>query len=149
LYATDSLAGTQTICIKQSPNGIGNAIVTMIDTRPEDYYIAVATHGNGVYSANIASAWQITSAKAPQSSRFNVYPNPVTEKTCIIQTEFTLSETASVTLYNIEGKLMALPKILAIDQTHYQLSLPTLPAGYYFVRLKDKTQSSVQKILVE
>lgn len=149
LYATDSLAGTQTVWIKQSPNGIGNAIVTMIDTRPEDYYIAVATHGNGVYSANIASAWQITSAKAPLSSRFNVYPNPVTEQTCIIQTECTLSETASVTLYNIEGKLMALPKILAIDQTHYQISLPTLPAGYYFVRLKDKTQSSVQKILVE
>ncbi|MFM9838184.1 MAG: T9SS type A sorting domain-containing protein [Cyclobacteriaceae bacterium] len=49
LYATTVLTGTTTWA-PQNVAGIGNVVVPMVRTR-EDGFVAVATHGNGLYSA--------------------------------------------------------------------------------------------------
>jgi photosystem II stability/assembly factor-like uncharacterized protein len=58
LYSTTSLNGTETVWVQEDVAGIGNVVVPMVRTRA-DGFIAVATHGNGLYSG-----------------RFNVTPLP-------------------------------------------------------------------------
>lgn len=50
LYATTTLNGTSTTWTQEDVAGIGNVVVAMVRTRA-DGFVAVATHGNGVYSA--------------------------------------------------------------------------------------------------
>jgi len=55
LYGTPGLNGTSTIWYQISPDKIGNVVVEQVITRPEDGLILAATHGNGIFSANITS----------------------------------------------------------------------------------------------
>ncbi|MCX6285403.1 MAG: T9SS type A sorting domain-containing protein, partial [Bacteroidetes bacterium] len=50
LFSTTKLNGDSTTWVQESPDSIGNVIVDMIDARSTDGFVAVATHGNGVYS---------------------------------------------------------------------------------------------------
>lgn len=49
LYSTVTLNGESTVWTRESESGMGNVVVPMVRTR-EDGFVAVATHGNGVYS---------------------------------------------------------------------------------------------------
>ncbi|TAF67332.1 MAG: T9SS C-terminal target domain-containing protein [Cytophagales bacterium] len=51
LYYTETLNGTSTQWLQQSPDLIGNTVVMMIKTRDTDGLVAVASHANGLYSA--------------------------------------------------------------------------------------------------
>ena len=50
LFSTTKLNGDSTVWVQESPYAIGNVIVDMIDARSTDGFVAIATHGNGVYS---------------------------------------------------------------------------------------------------
>jgi hypothetical protein len=50
LYSTATLSGAATVWTPEDTDGIGNVVVPMVRTR-EDGFVAVATHGNGLYSA--------------------------------------------------------------------------------------------------
>lgn len=149
LYATDTLKGLNTVWIKQSPNGIGNNIVTMIDTRPEDYFIAVGTHGNGVYSANIASAWQITSAKAVQTNSFNLYPNPVTQSRFVLSSPEN-NENTTLTLMDAQGKTIENAVIgkRRLNAQEMEVQLSHLPPGMYFLFIENGDKRVLKKLFV-
>ncbi len=51
LYSTSTLNGMSTVWAKESPDGIGVSVCTMVKTREVDGNVVVATHGSGVYSA--------------------------------------------------------------------------------------------------
>ena len=51
----DKLDGKDTKWIQEGSSTIGNIVVDMIAGRPADGYIAIATHGNGMYSSNFES----------------------------------------------------------------------------------------------
>jgi hypothetical protein len=53
LYSTTHLNGTSTVWTQEGSLTIGNLPIDMIDIRTSDGYIAVATHGGGVFSATI------------------------------------------------------------------------------------------------
>ena len=59
LFGTTGLNGPSTVWYQISPDKIGNVVVEQVITRPEDGLILVATHGNGIYSANITSVSDI------------------------------------------------------------------------------------------
>jgi hypothetical protein len=67
----------------------------------------------------------------------------------VIQTESALSTQYHLQIFNIEGKVFSARNIVALDQLNYQISLPELPAGYYFIRINDKGNTYTRKILVE
>src|ERR1017187_2340224 len=68
-------------------NTIGNAIVDMIDTRPSDGLVVVATHGNGMWSTNITDINQISGINTVKTLtsplQLRNYPNPANEFTTI------------------------------------------------------------------
>ncbi len=53
LYATEVLNGTSTVWAQQATSTIGNVPVSMIRSRKIDGYLAVGTHGKGMFSTNI------------------------------------------------------------------------------------------------
>jgi hypothetical protein len=54
LYSTTLLNGHSTVWTQEGSSTIGNLPVDMIDVRTSDGYIAVATHGGGIFSAAIS-----------------------------------------------------------------------------------------------
>ena len=53
LYSTTSLNGTSTTWVHEGAQSIGNVVVDALAGRESDGYIAVATHGAGVFTVNL------------------------------------------------------------------------------------------------
>lgn len=60
LYSTSTLDGTSTAWTQEGPSTIGNVPVSMIRSRKVDGYVAIGTHGKGMFSANIFSTTDVT-----------------------------------------------------------------------------------------
>lgn len=78
-FATDTLQGLNTKWVQQASGEIGNVVCDMFDVRVSDGAIALATHGNGIYSANIVRKGDILNAEViSKNSRMKamLYPNP-------------------------------------------------------------------------
>ena len=85
LFSTTSIEeGVEPVWVQESPEGIGNTIVNMIDYRQVDGKIAVATHGGGLYTSQIASVVQNDNlVEVDKLEVQTVYPNPFSEKVLI------------------------------------------------------------------
>jgi PKD repeat protein len=59
LYATDAINGATTNWVQEGANSIGNTVVTRVRSRGIDGLVAVGTHGNGAYSANVGQSSQV------------------------------------------------------------------------------------------
>jgi hypothetical protein len=99
LYATDTLQGIATVWVQQGTSTIGNSVCDMIDTRPSDGLVVVATHSGGIYSTTITSVNDIVTVHDIAASKGGLqlmnYPNPVAQNTTI---EFTLDKRSNVNL---------------------------------------------------
>lgn len=56
LYSTEFLNGSNTVWKLEGASTIGNVVIDMIDVRESDGFVAVATHGRGIYTAHILDA---------------------------------------------------------------------------------------------
>jgi hypothetical protein len=106
LYSTSVTNGTSTTWVKESSSLIGSAVVTMMDYRPIDGRLAIATHGNGVFSSTISDFKRIEVPQEDTDFRITkAFPNPFNESTRI---EFTIPEAGNVriNLYTRQGELI-------------------------------------------
>jgi len=97
LYSTDNLEGTNTVWRQEGSSSIGNIVVDKIVGRPVDGYVAIATHGNGMYSANFANEiLAVDESNIPNAFELaQNYPNPFNPSTKI---PFNLLEPGLVTV---------------------------------------------------
>lgn len=105
LYSCTALDGENTEWVQEASDVIGNTVVDMIDIRPEDGFVAVATHGNGVYSAYVALSDVAVATPQSPSLGLNVSPNPATDFTRI---SFNLEQTSPVEIQiaDVSGKIV-------------------------------------------
>lgn len=147
LYSTDTLKGINTEWAQQNPDGIGNDIVMMIDTRPSDGLVAVATHGNGIYTANISFAYQVSGVNenANESIGFqklNCYPNPVASG-AVLTVEYeneSPDQSPVISIVDEEGRTIMDMQASGFTTTGKQsipLKLPQLNPGIYYVRIQN------------
>jgi hypothetical protein len=140
LYATDTLMGSSTIWVQQGSATIGNTVCDMIDVRPSDGLIAVATHAHGIYTNNITATNQITATDniaISHDNDINIYPNPFAERTSVSfslpkedVTQLTVfDENGKVIKQLNEGRLSAGKHILEVD-------LGNQACGIYFCHLQ-------------
>jgi hypothetical protein len=144
LYSTEKLDGANTVWMLEAENVIGNTVVDMIDVRHTDGFVAVATHGNGVYSAKIdiegGPVGDVAVAPSP-SVGLNVSPNPSNSFTRI---GFELHDFSPVdiNIVDLSGKIVfshhdRLPagthavKWNGLDQLNR-----ALPSGTYMIHLR-------------
>ncbi len=56
LYSTTSLNGAETVWVQEGASTIGNVVVDMIAVRESDGFVAVGTHGRGVFTGHVLEA---------------------------------------------------------------------------------------------
>ena len=82
-FATDTLQGLNTLWVQQASGEIGNMVCDMFDVRTSDGTIAMATHGNGIYSARIVKKGDILNAETVKRNELisaRLFPNPTKGK---------------------------------------------------------------------
>ena len=83
LYSTTSLEGN-VVWEQESPEGIGNMVVNMIDFRQSDGKMVAATHGNGLYTAQADGVVPNENLVVEEDFEIaNVYPNPFADEVTI------------------------------------------------------------------
>ena len=83
LYSTTNLNGNATVWAQEGPNTIGNVVCTMVKGRDTDGFVAVATHGMGIYSASLVTSVEDGSSTPVDYSLSQNYPNPFNPSTTI------------------------------------------------------------------
>lgn len=125
LYSTTRLEGEGTVWIKEGEQTIGNSVVDMIDVRQSDGFVAVGTHGYGVWSTTVG----LLGVDGPQVAGAGLeleqsYPNPMRDRATIA---FTVPGSqplpVELALYNTQGGEVAV------------LLRETLPPGKRTVRI--------------
>ena len=143
LYATATLNGLTTVWIQQGANTIGKSIVDMIAVRPADGLIAVATHGNGMYSARITNVNDITSINEFEKADLQLYPNPASK---ILNVKLPLG----ITTENISGYEVVneIGQIIYSSQlnnfnTEFSVDVSKYKKGVYYLRLVGNNNASI------
>ncbi len=149
LFSTRELKGDSTVWVKEGATTIGNVIVDDIDARQTDGFIAIATHGNGVYSAYFdpsAGIREITESGSFDAG--NVFPNPVRNVASLkIHTGKSIHLNAKVC--TADGKpAKAFPEqSLSAGDPVLSLSFEGLSSGVYFLVLTDGKETVVRKVI--
>ena len=153
LYATDTLKGTATVWAQQGANTIGNVVSDVIVTRASDGLVAIGTHGNGVYSANITNPNQITTVHTLDKQQFDAslknYPNPFSNSTTI---EFIIQKKSQVTLRILnelgEDVKTIFTKNMEAGKYFETLDRKGLAAGVYYYQLQSGEQKITKQMVV-
>lgn len=145
LFAADNLNGDSTIWLPQGENSIGNVVVDMIRSRPDDGFTAIGTHGQGVFTSYISTNEGVT--KREEFSAFSpevrLFPNPSSGS---VQVQGISKSKVAIKLYSVSGKVL-------LEKERYSPNLPLdinhLPSGTYFLTIFDGENQHVKKLLLK
>jgi len=151
LYSTSQLNGSSTVWALEGASAIGNNVVDMVDSRQADGFVAVATHGGGMFSGKIPGATSVNEKSNPNLSfALNQnYPNPFS-----ITTQFrfvTENETpTTLKVYDILGKELATLAFGVFSPGAHtaQWNTGDLPSGAYFYTLRTGVFSQTREMLL-
>ncbi len=153
LFTARALEGMNTTWVPEAAITIGNVVIDMIDVRQSDGFVAVATHGNGVYSTYITEIPTNITGPPPPPDAFALsaaYPNPFTTETTLF---YQLSKAGWVTaeVYNIRGQ-----KVKTLWEGHQPAGRQTLrweagnvADGTYFMRVQFENTTQVQQVVLQ
>jgi hypothetical protein len=149
LFSTTELNGDSTVWMKEGANSIGNVIIDMVDARQTDGFIAIGTHGNGVYSAFYnPSAGMEESRVHPSFQVGNVFPNPVRDEA---QVELSTKKTMhlKVTLFSNSGRFVKLfeDKTMHPGNQNLHLQFGDLPSGVYYLVFDNGREKILRKVV--
>jgi len=144
-FATDTLMGLNTVWVQQASGEIGNMVCDMFDVRLNDGTVALATHGNGIYSARLFDKTDILEVANLQGANFKAYPNPVKSKLTI--EVFEGKQVKSIMLYDELGRTIQPISIFKMRGQSINLDLEYLKKGIYYLELKYLTGERTSKIL--
>ena len=155
LYSTVLLDGNNTTWVKESPELIGNVVVDMIAARAADGFVAVGTHGNGVYSATIGllGVEETVRNNAATLTLSAPTPNPVRARTRI---DYVVPAGAdgrgALTLYNTSGRVVYRRDLGTVTEGRRSLEIDLggitggLPAATYFYRVTVGEKNGVGRL---
>lgn len=130
LYATKVLDTMQTVWTRQAPAQIANNIVMMMDARPQDGTLAVATYGAGVFTTKVQSMYEHLSNAPVVQPSFTLFPSPASDHIRVNWNSAPVTA-SPFEIYHIGGKLVK-HGTLNTDGT---VGVGDLPPGIYFITL--------------
>jgi photosystem II stability/assembly factor-like uncharacterized protein len=150
LYSTRELKSDSTIWIKEGASSIGNVIIDMIDARETDGFIAVATHGNGVYSTYCNPSAGIAGHRISGRMRINsVFPNPASGPVTVDLT-VPVPVRIEISLTDVSGKQVRtlFDNMLKAGDQKININTEKNTPGAYYLIFRTKEESLVKKILL-
>lgn len=145
LYGTTKLDGLNTVWYQQAADIIGNAVVEYMSLRPVDGFLAIGTHGSGVFTAKYQTLSEVAGYEAREDAKIEVevYPNP---SSSFISFKGLSGESRSdIRIFDMNGK--QLKTVNGVDE-NTKLDLSDLAKGQYLVSILTKDYSQVKKITV-
>lgn len=151
LYSTTVLDGGNTTWVQEGSTSIGNAIVTMIRARQSDGFVAVATHGYGVFTSSVLVATSVGETSTPEALYLEQnYPNPCSRKTTL---RFAVPKAAQVSLalYNALGDVVytAVDGFTPAGYHNIVVDTETLASGCYYLHLQMGGSTQTRIITVQ
>ncbi|MBL7137728.1 MAG: T9SS type A sorting domain-containing protein [Bacteroidales bacterium] len=150
LYSTTELKGDSTTWKQEGVATIGSVIIDMIDARQSDGFIAVGTHGNGVYSTWYDPAASIEEPDAiPSLVVGNPYPNPA-QQIASLEVNSPVQQQVEIILFTSEGKEKTMlyrdiipsgPQLIRLNVSHFE-------TGMYYITVSTPNERIVRKLLV-
>lgn len=152
LYATSLLNGINTVWTQMAPNEIGKVVVPMMDYRPSDGRMVIATHAHGIFSTTITSIDQIPAGIPFENSmkvNFSLYPNPASDEFTVEYSEKQFnSSSLQLSIYDELGRRLSDAQF-TVQKTSsgiFKINLKNPVAGLYFVTLSDGTSSKTKTL---
>lgn len=156
LFSTDtlvlaqSLPSNKTVWKQESPNQIGASVVTDIRIRQQDGYLAIGTHGNGIFDNYYTGKTKpIANIEASSNS---VYPNPASTS---IWYTFSAQKNAEtkIRIHNMQGQIVKQVQHNSFREGNFslQIDVSNLPTGHYFIspkRKDDKRSSDTKHFII-
>ncbi len=139
LYATNELNGTSTVWVQQAADQIGNVPVRMVRAR-SDGMVAVATHGNGVFSAEFIPDVVSGNTSYKDFDQY-LYPNPTSGQLFINNDEL---QDYEYTLFTSNGVKLHSQKLA--KQAVITIDLSDLNFGLYYLELKSQHSRKIGKV---
>lgn len=137
LFGTRSLAyGTNrqsdsTVWVQLGKETIGNSIVMMIDARESDDYVAVATHGSGIFAAHIPHSWGVTGLGENNSNKeADIFPNPVHEN-LTLRFEIFNQNPIALRIFDMQGRKVKQENLTPFAENAVSAFVGDLKAGTY------------------
>jgi hypothetical protein len=157
LYSTTELAGSGTVWMQESADKVGHTPVFDIDSRLSDKLVVVATHGNGIFAANITPASipeQKDSASPENFVLKQNYPNPFNSQTRI---SYSVNHPANVTIFIFNNRGQRINSLVnefknagsySVSWNGHDLNSKPVPSGIYFYSLILDNKLSASKKMI-
>ena len=152
LFSTTRLNEDETIWRQEGSENIGNTVVEMVKARQSDGYVAIATHGNGIYSTRVGLLGVEENRRGVASAVLeSVRPNPV-RGAGVVTWSLTEGKARHVLLEVIDAQGCSVATVrdavMAPGTYSDMLQTTELSAGLYFLRLEVGGVSELRKMTV-
>jgi len=112
-----------------------------------DYTVTLTvTGGNGCEDVSSQNVGIITGAEAGLIRELKVYPNPINQDKLLIIVPDNFDDELELLILNSQGRQV---KRTLLSKNENIISVSDLSVGMYFVRLKSKERSFIQKIVIQ
>lgn len=155
LFSSESTQEVSTVWVKESPDVIGNAVITMMDYRSSDGRLAIATHGNGVFTTTLSNFKTVDFRESGAAFDINYgAPNPFSDKAII---NYTIPEDGEVRIdvFSEKGQLINnllwAPQYAGTNEVTWEgtnSSGTGLSNGIYFYRIQYDGQVKTGKLIL-
>tara|TARA_B110000444_G_scaffold255596_1_gene290273 strand:- start:1382 stop:2392 length:1011 start_codon:yes stop_codon:yes gene_type:complete len=151
LFGSSNLDGQSTVWKQIGSSTFGSTIVEFLTYRPSDGLLVVGTFGNGVYETNLTNIGDvlgIDNQKQILGLDWNIYPNPVNDKTTITY-KLNNASVAKVDIIDELGKKVKLTGFYkgVRGVNTVQLNLTNLKSGIYFITLSIAEEKFTRQII--
>ncbi len=149
LYSTSKLDGMNTFWEWEGSTSIGNEVVDMIDARQSDGFVAVGTHGAGVFSTSIpVLAVERRQIAGTELSIESVQPNPARDRATIDLLAPT-NEAVTLELVDERGAIASRRSLVGTGgRTRLALDLADIRPGAYVLRIRSRSATATRRMMV-
>ncbi len=144
-FATDTLMGLNTVWVQQAPETIGNMVCEMFDVRHNDGTVALATHGNGIFSARLFDKTDIVSANKIENPQVQLFPNPAVKSLTLMGKD--IAKIRNVQVMDELGRKIIVE--ISKFQDKMMVDLQSVKSGIFYVKLEFESGTIVTKQMIK
>lgn len=120
-----------TIWYQLAKEELGNTVTMMIDHRESDGFVAVATHGSGIFTTHVKNNWVFSGLDESSNNSISIYPNPAIDDLTISSS----SGIKQIIVYDSKGARVIEQEFT--NRVNYTLNVSNLKSGSYFILIND------------